>query len=97
MNKNQLREIIKEEIQAVVTEGMLDNVGLKKDVEVSEDDYKKFAKVVKAMSGGSIDKEDIPYKWEKTIGYPLMKPELKNLTNRLERHGLLYLGGDFDI
>ena len=37
MNENQLREIIKEEIQAVVTEGMLDNVGLK-DVEVSEDD-----------------------------------------------------------
>ena len=96
MNKNQLREIIKEELQAVVTEGMLDNVGLK-DTDVSEDDYKKFAEKVKTMFGGSIDKEDIPAKWEKTIGYPLMKPELKNLAKRLMRDRLLYLGGDFDL
>ena len=96
MNKNQLREIIKEEIQAVVTEGMLDNVGLK-DTDVSEDDYKKFAEKVKTMFGGSIDKEDIPAKWEETIGHPLMKPELKNLTKRLTRDRLIYFGGDFDL
>ena len=57
----------------------------------------KFAEVVKTMFGGSIDKEDIPAKWEKTIGYPLMKPELKNLAKRLMRDRLLYLGGDFDL
>ena len=96
MNESQLREIIKEEIQAVVTEGMLDSVGLQ-DVEVSEDDYEKFAAAVKAGYGGSIDKEDIPAKWEETIGHPLMKPELKNLTKRLMRDRLVYFGGDFDI
>ena len=96
MNESQLREIIKEEIQAVVTEGMLDSVGLQ-DVEVSEDDYEKFAAAVKAGYGGSIDKEDIPAKWEETIGHPLMKPELKNLTKRLMRDRLIYFGGDFDI